>query len=98
MSNFEISVQFFLQIAVILGVCRVVGMVGRWFGQPMVVGEMVAGVLLGPSLLGMLAPDVQAWLFPPATRPVIFTVAQVGIALYMFLVGLALARYTPAAE
>ncbi len=56
--------------------------------QPQVIGEMIAGVILGPSLLGGLAPDVQHFLFPPESRPLLHAVAQTGIALYMFLVGL----------
>jgi Kef-type K+ transport system membrane component KefB len=49
MSSFEISVLFFLQLAVILGVCRAVGWVAKYFGQPQVVAEMIAGVLMGPN-------------------------------------------------
>lgn len=99
-SHFEHSVHFFLQVAAILGVCRLVGFLSRWLGQPQVVGEMIAGVALGPSLLGLIAPQWQPWLFPklmPVTEAVsvphplmtvIYCFAQVGLALYMFLVGL----------
>ena len=88
MTNFEISIRFFLQLAVILGACRFVGYAGRYLGQTQVVGEMIAGVLLGPSLLGWLAPGGQAYLFPKPTMTVLYCAAQVGLALYMFLVGL----------
>lgn len=88
MTNFDVSVLFFLQLAVILATCRVVGRLVVPLGQPQVVGEMIAGVLLGPSLFGWLAPDVHAHLFPKPTLTVIYSVAQVGLALYMFLVGL----------
>ena len=88
MTPFELSVRVFLQIAVILFACRVVGRLVRPFGQPQVVAEMVTGVLLGPSLLGLLAPRAQAWLFPKPTLPLIYLMAQLGIAFYMFLVGL----------
>ena len=88
MTPFELSVRVFLQIAVIVLACRVVGRLVRPFGQPQVVAEMITGVLLGPSLLGLLAPGVQAWLFPAPTKPVIYVLAQIGLALYMFLVGL----------
>ncbi len=88
MSSFELSVLFFLQLAIILLVCRIVGWAARWFGQPQVVGEMIAGVLLGPSLVGLLFPDLQAWLFPADSKSLLYAVSQVGLALYMFLVGL----------
>ncbi|MFZ4849476.1 MAG: cation:proton antiporter [Caldilinea sp.] len=88
MSSFELSVLFFLQLAIILLVCRIVGWAARWFGQPQVVGEMIAGVLLGPSLVGWLFPDLQAWLFPADSKSLLYAVSQVGLALYMFLVGL----------
>ena len=52
MSNFDLSVHFFLQLAIILLVCRVVGWLAKWVGQPQVVAEMIAGVVLGPSLNG----------------------------------------------
>lgn len=90
MTPFEISVRVFLQLAVILAACRLVGRLARPFGQPQVVAEMVTGVLLGPSLLGLLAPAAQTWLFPQDTRPVIYVLAQIGLVLYMFLVGLEL--------
>jgi len=88
MTAFEISVRVFLQIVVILAACRLVGRLVRPLGQPQVVAEMVTGVLLGPSLFGLLAPAAQAWLFPAPTKPVIYALAQIGLVLYMFLVGL----------
>ena len=88
MPNFQISVLVFLQIAIILGACRLVGRLVRPLGQPQVVAEMITGVLLGPSLFGLLLPDLQARLFPEPTLTVIYSLAQIGLALYMFLVGL----------
>jgi Kef-type K+ transport system membrane component KefB len=95
MSNIELTLQFFLQLAVILVTCRLVGLAASRLGQPQVVAEMLAGVLLGPSLFGWLAPDLQAWLFPwdrtEATRDTqsyLFPVSQLGLALYMFVVGI----------
>ncbi len=85
----EIAIHFFLALAVILGVCRLVGAAAERLGQPRVVGEMIAGVVLGPSLLGRVAPGVQHDLFPSGTANVVlYTVAQVGLVLYMFVVGL----------
>lgn len=89
MSAAQLSIIFFLQMAVIIGACRLVGWVAkRWLGQPQVVGEMIAGVILGPSLFGALAPGVQGLLFPPESKPILFVGAQFGVGLYMFLVGL----------
>jgi Kef-type K+ transport system membrane component KefB len=80
--------HLFLQIAVILITCKVCSLVMRRVGQPSTIGEMIAGVLLGPSLLGALAPEISAWIFPPATKPVMNELAQIGLTLYMFTVGL----------
>jgi len=88
MSNQELSIVFFLALAAILLACRLVGYLARFVGQPQVVGEMIAGVLIGPSLLGLLAPQAQQALFPKSVMPVLYVVAQIGLVLYMFLVGL----------
>ena len=89
-TNFQISIHFFLQLAVILAACRVVGLLAKRIGQPQVVGEMICGVLLGPSLLGILAPEFSAGLFPPksTSMTVLYVGAQIGLVLYMFCVGL----------
>jgi Kef-type K+ transport system membrane component KefB len=87
-SNFDLSVRFFLQLAFILGVCRVVGGLAQRAGQSQVVSEMIAGVLMGPSLLGILLPGVHGYMFPRESMPIIFSMSQIGLALYMFLVGL----------
>ena len=84
----DFSIHFFLQLAIIMLACRVVGWAGRKFlGQPQVVGEMIAGVILGPSLLGLFFPDVQSAIFPKEMRSVLYSGAQLGVGLYMFLVG-----------
>lgn len=88
MSAPQLSILFFLQMLVILAACRLVGVAARRAGQPLVVGEMVAGVLLGPSLLGLLAPSAQAALFPPESLKILFVVAQMGIGMYMFFIGI----------
>ncbi|AWT57543.1 cation:proton antiporter [Mycolicibacterium smegmatis] len=85
----DTAIHFFLQLAVILMACRLAGLVARRIGQPQVVGEMIAGVILGPSLLGRIAPDLQGLLFPPGiTNVVLYTTAQIGLVLYMFIIGL----------
>lgn len=84
----DFSVHFFLQLAIILLTCRIVGWIGQKFlAQPQVVGEMIAGVVLGPSLFGLLVPDVQSAIFPAPTKSVLYAGAQLGVGLYMFLVG-----------
>jgi Kef-type K+ transport system membrane component KefB len=97
MSPHDLTVKLFLQLAVILAACRVCGWIGRrFFGQTQVVSEMVAGVLLGPSLFGLLVPEAQAWLFPktlPAGGPhpsmlILYALSQIGLVLYMFIVGM----------
>jgi Kef-type K+ transport system membrane component KefB len=83
------AVHFFLELAVILIACRLVGLASERLGQSQVVGEMIAGVLLGPSLFGRLAPGIQHDLFPAGpANTVLYTAAQIGLVLYMFLVGL----------
>jgi Kef-type K+ transport system membrane component KefB len=77
-----------LQIAVIVVSARLVGAVFRRIGQPHVLGEMVAGILLGPSLLGWLAPGLTAALFPEGSLGYLQTLSQIGLLLFMFLVGL----------
>jgi Kef-type K+ transport system membrane component KefB len=79
-----------LQIVVIVATARLVGAVLAYFGQPRVVGEMAAGLLLGPSALGLVAPSVSAALFPPASLGFLNALAQAGLLLFMFLVGLEL--------
>jgi len=88
MSNSELAMLFSLQLAVILGVCRLVGFLAKKIGQPQVVGEMIAGVLLGPSLFGLLWPGWQHQLFPKgAPMSILYASSQIGLVLYMFLIG-----------
>jgi Kef-type K+ transport system membrane component KefB len=77
-----------LQIAVVLGVCRLVGSIFLKIQQPRVVGEMFAGIMLGPSLLGWLGPQFSAYLFPPSSLGFLSALSQVGVIIFMFLVGL----------
>jgi Kef-type K+ transport system membrane component KefB len=80
--------RFLVQLVVIVAASRAVGWIAARLGQPRVVGEITAGILLGPSLLGLLAPRLSAWLFPPATLPVLLAVSHLGLLFFMFLVGL----------
>lgn len=88
MNSLEFVGTFVLQLAVILVAAQLFGYLARFIGQPKVVGEMIAGVVLGPSLFGLFWPDIQQQIFPADTMPVLYFGAQVGVGLYMFLVGL----------
>ena len=80
-----------LSIAVIVAVARGVGWAfQRWLGQPSVMGEIVAGLLLGPSALGAISPAAQAFVLAPDAAPHLRMIAQIGVVLFMFLVGLEL--------
>ena len=79
-----------LQIGVILILARLAGFLFRKINQPQVVGEMAAGILLGPSLLGWASPGISAALFPPASLDYLNAFSQIGLVLFMFLVGLSL--------
>ena len=79
-----------LALVVVIGTARALGSIFRSVGQPQVVGEILAGIVLGPSLLGRLAPGAEGYLFPATVGPALNIIAQVGVILYMFLVGLEL--------
>src|ERR1700691_508951 len=79
-----------LALVVVIATARAMGWVFRTFGQPPVVGEIIAGIVLGPSLLGRLTPGAEGYLFPATVGPFLNIIAQVGVILYMFLVGLEL--------
>ena len=94
MTPVELAPRFFLAVVVILLVCRGVSWLMGRVGQPPVVGEMVAGVLLGPSLLGLLLPGAQEALFPADLRPVLYVVGQIGLVLLMFHAGFAFSTHS----
>ena len=79
-----------LQVIAIVVAARLLGTLAQRFGQPRVVGEIIAGILLGPSLLGLLAPAVQGALFPAASLGSLRVLSQIGVILFMFVVGVEL--------
>jgi Kef-type K+ transport system membrane component KefB len=81
-------VLLLLQIAAILAACRLLHLIAGRLGQPPVIGEIVAGLLLGPSFFGWIAPNLYARLFPAASLQVLNELSQIGLILFMFLVGL----------
>ncbi len=80
--------QLLMQLIVIVVVARVIGRFFVRIGQPVVVGEMFAGIALGPSLLGAIAPNVSRFLFPPSSLINLQLLSQVGIVIFMFVVGM----------
>lgn len=78
---------FLLQIAVIIGFSWLVAALFRRFGQPRVVGEMAAGIALGPTLFGWIAPHAYQALFPVASLGFLNALSQAGLAIFIFLVG-----------
>jgi Kef-type K+ transport system membrane component KefB len=82
----------FLALAIVLIVCRIFGYVATKLGQPRVMGEVIAGLALGPSLLGAISANWQATFFPTDTLTGIGVVANLGLIFYMFLVGLEVDR------
>jgi len=79
-----------LALVVILVVARILGAIFRKINQPQVMGEVVAGILLGPSFLGWLAPAAASHILPVSIAPYLGLISQVGVVLYMFMVGLEL--------
>jgi Kef-type K+ transport system membrane component KefB len=80
--------QLLLQIGLIMVVARALGAVARKLGQPAVIGEMAAGIALGPSLFGVVAPAVFARVFPASSLAAINVLGQVGVIIFLFGVGL----------
>jgi Kef-type K+ transport system membrane component KefB len=86
----NIVVTILIEILVVIGFSRLVGWAFRSIDQPLVIGEIVAGIALGPSLLGWLAPGLAGSLFPAATIPSLNVLSQIGLIFFMFLIGLEL--------
>ncbi|HWG11260.1 MAG TPA: cation:proton antiporter [Rhodanobacteraceae bacterium] len=76
-----------LQLVVILGTARLLALLLRWLGQPPVIGEMIAGIALGPIAFGALAPHLQAAVFPKGSLGALDGLSQIGLVLFMFIVG-----------
>src|SRR5262245_15049373 len=79
-----------LALAAVVIAGRLLGALFRIVGQPPVIGEVVAGILLGPSLLGSISHDAYSFLLPASVAPSLGLLAQLGVVLYMFLVGVEL--------
>jgi Kef-type K+ transport system membrane component KefB len=80
--------QLILSVGTILLVARLAGLLFRWIGQPQVVGEMVAGIVLGPSFFGREFPAAFNYVFPATAIPTLTSLSQLGLLLFIFVVGL----------
>lgn len=85
--NLLLTIKVFTAVIVILMASAVCGRLALAIGQPRVLGEMVAGILLGPTLFGLLAPDLQAAVFTGEVKSVLYVISTIGLTLFMFLVG-----------
>lgn len=88
--NSFLLLKVLLALTVIIITARAIGALFARFNQPAVIGEVVGGILLGPSLMGWVAPELMAQLLPADAAPFLNVIAQLGVILYMFLVGLEL--------
>ncbi|NEU72525.1 universal stress protein [Hassallia byssoidea VB512170] len=79
-----------IEVLIVIGMSRLIGLAFIRIKQPLVIGEIVAGIMLGPSLFGWVAPNLAATLFPPETVPFLNILSQVGLIFFMFLIGLEL--------
>ncbi len=79
-----------VEVLIVIGLSRLVGLGCRAIKQPLVIGEIIAGIMLGPSLLGLVAPSLATTLFPAETIPYLFVLSQIGLIFFMFLIGLEL--------
>jgi Kef-type K+ transport system membrane component KefB/nucleotide-binding universal stress UspA family protein len=84
------AVLVLVQVLLVIALSRLMGQACRALKQPLVIGEIIAGIMLGPSLLGLIFPDLAASLFPADTIPYLDILAQIGLIFFMFLIGLEL--------
>ncbi len=88
--HFDPIVLVLIDVLLVIGLSRFMGLFFAQIKQPLVIGEIVAGVMLGPSLLGFLFPATAAFLFPPEVIPLLGILSQIGLIFFMFLIGLEL--------
>jgi Kef-type K+ transport system membrane component KefB/thioredoxin reductase len=94
-ANLQFALKVILALLAILLASAICGRLAIAVRQPRVLGEMVAGVLLGPTLLGAVAPSAERVLFPSSIRPTLYVLSTIGLTLYMFLVGVGFSRESP---
>jgi Kef-type K+ transport system membrane component KefB/nucleotide-binding universal stress UspA family protein len=79
-----------IEVLIVIGLSRLVGLGFKAIKQPLVIGEIFAGIMLGPSLFGLIAPGLAHSLFPAETMPYLNVLSQIGLIFFMFLIGLEL--------
>jgi Kef-type K+ transport system membrane component KefB/nucleotide-binding universal stress UspA family protein len=79
-----------LQLILIMIVARIMGYLFQVIGQPLVIGEIVAGLILGPSVLGLISPEISGFLFPEKSVDILQQLSQLGLILFMFIIGMEL--------
>jgi Kef-type K+ transport system membrane component KefB len=84
----EVNLRVLLAVGILIVVVRAIGSLIGMIGQPRVLGELLAGIILGPSLLGLLFPSALDYLFPAAVIDALHVLAQFGLVIFMFMVGL----------
>ena len=88
MSHLDTFVSLAIALAIIMAACQITGHLAKYISQPKVVGEMIAGVMLGPTLFGKIFPELYLMSFPPEIMPILFIIANLGLSIYMFIVGM----------
>jgi Kef-type K+ transport system membrane component KefB len=84
----DIFIKFSIAVCIIIIAARMLGELMPFIKQPKVVGEMIAGVLLGPTLFGQLFPNTAEIIFPKEIFPLLFVIGNIGLSIYMFIVGM----------
>ncbi|MEZ2237593.1 cation:proton antiporter [Microcoleus sp.] len=85
-----IAILVLVEVLIVIALSRLVGLGFRWIKQPQVIGEIVAGIMLGPSLFGLVAPDLAVAVFPAEAVPFLNVLSEIGLIFFMFLIGLEL--------
>ncbi|MGZ7041238.1 MAG: cation:proton antiporter domain-containing protein [Thermoanaerobaculia bacterium] len=86
----DVLLDVLLALVVVIIAARICGALCKRIHQPPVIGEVIAGILIGPSLLGRISPAAMTFVLPPKVMPLLAIIAQIGVILFMFLVGLEL--------
>src|SRR5438105_5158780 len=90
MAGHNLLFLLLLQVALIVALSRAMGLLFARMRQPQVIGEMVAGIMLGPSLFGFFWPQLHRWMFPPQSVELLNLLSQFGVIFFLFLVRLEL--------